>query len=128
MMYCVSSHIRYERHCPHQDDGIETGYSGFIGGLSLLRRPVGAVMLVLSLTLFGCAGGQDKGEEVTMRACRVCHGADRLCESLGKLDEKGWDEVVGRMVASGASLTTEERTLVTRWLASRKRGEKPPCP
>jgi len=63
-----------------------------------------------------------------MRVCRVCHGADRLCVGLGKLDEKGWDEVVGRMVASGASLTTEERPLVARWLASRKPGDKPPCP
>jgi len=129
MMHCVSAPSPYERHCPHQDEGMETGHSGFIGGLSLLRRPLGTAMLVLSLALFGCAGGgQDRGEEVTMRACRVCHGADRLCAGLGRLDEKGWDEVVGRMVTHGASLTAEERNLAVGWLVSRKPGDKPPCP
>ncbi|WP_164561774.1 hypothetical protein [Nitratidesulfovibrio vulgaris] len=92
-------------------------------------HPFRAVVVVLGLVLFGCAGGgQDRGEEVTMRACRVCHGADRLCAGLGRLDEKGWDEVVGRMVTHGASLTAEERNLAVGWLVSRKPGDKPPCP
>lgn len=83
-------------------------------------HPFRAVVVVLGLVLFGCAGGgQDRGEEVTMRACRDRHG---------RLDEKGWDEVVGRMVTHGASLTAEERNLAVGWLVSRKPGDKPPCP
>lgn len=82
----------------------------------------------LGTLLTGCGDKTPPGEVVTMRACRICHGADRICANIGKLDRAGWEKTVDRMIAGGANVTPEERTAVIDWLSTRKPGEKPLCP
>ncbi|GEM_PF-1189352 len=84
--------------------------------------------VTLGTLLTGCGDKTPPGEVVTMRACRICHGADRICADIGKLDRAGWEKTVDRMIAGGASVTPEERTVVIEWLSTRKPGDKPLCP
>lgn len=93
--------------------------------LTLLSLAVPAV--IVATALWGCNGKPPAGEAVVMRACRICHGADRICAQLGTLDRAGWQELVDRMVAGGAHVTPGERSEVVDWLASRKPGAIPPC-
>lgn len=85
-------------------------------------------LLVSPALLAGCGDKTPPGEAVVMRACRICHGAERICADIGKLDRAGWEKTVDRMIAGGASVTPGERTVVIDWLAARKPGDKPLCP
>lgn len=103
-----------------------------------LRQPVPRVarplpfflclVALLPTLLTGCGDNTPPGEVATMRACRICHGTDRICADIGRLDRAGWEKTVDRMIAGGASVTPEERTAVIDWLATRKPGEAPLCP
>lgn len=84
--------------------------------------------VLLPALLAGCGEKTPPGEAATMRACRICHGMDRICGDIGRLDRAGWEKTVDRMIAGGASVTPEERTAVIDWLATRKPGEAPLCP
>lgn len=85
------------------------------------------VVVACSGALGGCSSAPHPGEEPTMRACRICHGGDRMCANLGKLDKAGWEQIVDRMVAGGAYLTATERPAVVDWLVTRKAGDKLLC-
>lgn len=84
--------------------------------------------VALTTLLTGCGDKTPQGEAVVMRACRICHGTERICADIGKLDRAGWEKTVDRMIAGGASVTPEERTAVIDWLSTRKPGDKPLCP
>ena len=86
------------------------------------------VILAVTATLTGCGEKAPPGEVTVMRACRICHGADRICADIGKLDRAGWEKTVDRMIAGGANVTPEERIVVIDWLSARKPGDKPLCP
>lgn len=86
------------------------------------------LVALLPTLLTGCGDNTPPGEVATMRACRICHGTDRICADIGRLDRAGWEKTVDRMIAGGASVTPEERTAVIDWLATRKPGEAPLCP
>lgn len=87
-----------------------------------------AVILAVTATLTGCGEKTPPGEVTVMRACRICHGTDRICADIGKLDRAGWEKTVDRMIAGGANVAPEERAAVIDWLATRKPSEKPLCP
>lgn len=104
--------------------------------VQLLSPPLGrlaAYAAVLALLaspalLGGCGDKTPPGEAVVMRACRICHGAERICADIGTLDRAGWEKTVDRMIAGGANVAPNERAAVIDWLATRKPGEKPLCP
>jgi len=57
------------------------------------------------------------GRELFERSCKFCHGLDR---SLAPPREAtAWVPIVKRMVAYGAPLNAEQRSLVVRYLAAR---------
>ncbi len=101
--------------------------------LSLPLGRLAAYAAVLALLaspalLVGCGDKTPPGEAVVMRACRICHGAERICADIGKLDRAGWEKTVDRMIAGGANVAPGERAAVIDWLATRKPGDKPLCP
>jgi mono/diheme cytochrome c family protein len=57
------------------------------------------------------------GKELFEKNCRLCHGLDRSLASSH--DAAAWGQIVKRMVAYGAPLNAEQRSLVTRYLATR---------
>lgn len=100
-------------------------------GVPRFPRPLPFFLCLIGLLptlLTGCGDNTPPGEVATMRACRICHGTDRICADIGRLDRAGWEKTVDRMIAGGASVTPEERTAVIDWLATRKPGEAPLCP
>ena len=59
---------------------------------------------------------EGEGKQLTTFVCSQCHG---LRETLLLRDgEKGWEEVVNRMVLYGTQLSPSEADLVTRYLAT----------
>lgn len=105
-----------------------TGPSGWWGALPDALVCSAWLAVTLATLLTGCGDKTPPGEVATMRACRICHGADRICADIGKLDRAGWEKTVDRMIAGGASVTPEERVAVIDWLATRKPGDKTLCP
>lgn len=95
--------------------------------LSALLGPL-TLTAGLATLLTGCGDRTPPGEVVVMRACRICHGTERICADIGKLDRAGWEKTVDRMIAGGANVTPEERIVVIDWLSARKPGDKPLCP
>lgn len=97
-----------------------------------LGRPAAWVSVLALLAspalLAGCGDKTPPGEAVVMRACRICHGAERICADIGKLDRAGWEKTVDRMIAGGANIAPDERAPVIDWLATRKPGDKSLCP
>lgn len=110
--------------CPRPHTGPSRWQNALLGPLLCTA----GMAVTLTTLLTGCGDKTPPGEEVTMRACRICHGADRICADIGKLDRAGWEKTVDRMIAGGASVTPEERVAVIDWLATRKPGDKPLCP
>ncbi len=109
----------------------DTGRGGLSRRLGFLLGPLvctAGLAVALASLLTGCGDNTPPGEVATMRACRICHGTDRICADIGRLDRAGWEKTVDRMIAGGASVTPEERTAVIDWLATRKPGEAPLCP
>lgn len=106
-------------------------HTGPTQGISALLGPLvltAGLVMTLATLLAGCGDKTPPGEVVVMRACRICHGADRICADIGKLDRAGWEKTVDRMIAGGANVTPEERTVVIDWLSARNPGDKPLCP
>ena len=93
--------------------------AAWVSVLALLASPA---------LLAGCGDKTPPGEAVVMRACRICHGAERICADIGKLDRAGWEKTVDRMITGGANVGPDERAAVIDWLATRKPGDKPLCP
>jgi mono/diheme cytochrome c family protein len=57
------------------------------------------------------------GKELFERNCKLCHGLDRSLAASH--DAAAWGQIVKRMVTYGAPLNAEQRSLVTRYLATR---------
>lgn len=57
------------------------------------------------------------GKELFEKSCKLCHGLDRALAP--PRDPPGWGLLVKRMVAYGAPLNAEQRSLVVRYLATR---------
>ncbi|RXF77161.1 hypothetical protein EKK70_07930 [Desulfovibrio sp. DS-1] len=102
--------------------------SRWLGALLGPQACTVGVAMALATLLTGCGDKTPPGETVVMRACRICHGTERICADIGKLDRAGWEKTVDRMIAGGASVTPEERAAVIDWLSTRKPGDKPLCP
>jgi virginiamycin B lyase len=56
------------------------------------------------------------GKEITAKACKVCHGLNRLTRPFGH-DPDEWQMVVERMTIYGAPLTKDQVPVVTEYLS-----------
>lgn len=105
-----------------------SGSSGWLGSLFGPQILTAGLAVALAALLAGCGDKTPPGEAVVMRACRICHGTERICADIGKLDRAGWEKTVDRMIAGGANVAPNERAAVIDWLAARKPDDKPLCP
>lgn len=64
---------------------------------------------------------------IVMKDCTVCHGSQRICDSLGRKDRKEWDKTVKRMIDHGANLSPQDVPSVVDYLTGLKPGSKPVC-
>ena len=107
---------------------VANGPSRWLGALLGPLVLTAGLVMTLGTLLTGCGDKTPPGEVAVMRACRICHGTERICADIGKLDRAGWEKTVDRMIAGGANVTPEERIVVIDWLSARKPGDKPLCP
>lgn len=63
------------------------------------------------------AAAMQSGKELFEKSCKLCHGLDRTLAT--NRDASAWAQTVKRMVAYGAPLKVEQRSLVVRYLATR---------
>lgn len=66
--------------------------------------------------LFSLGASQAQAEEgdctqLLKTVCNDCHNSDRVCEKIGGTEKK-WKALLSWMVANGAELEKEERTLL----------------
>jgi hypothetical protein len=61
-----------------------------------------------------------------MAKCVSCHSNQITCLNLGK-DPAYWENVVDRMAHKGMEMTTEERAVVSEYLAGLDSGAEPVC-
>ena len=64
---------------------------------------------------------------IVMGKCTVCHGTERICNDLGRMDRKTWEKTVKRMIDHGADVSPQDIPAVAGYLASLKPGAKPVC-
>jgi cytochrome c5 len=57
-----------------------------------------------------------EGKAILETACSACHGLDQIVKNEG-LGKQGWQEIVDRMVRSGAAVKNEQVTVLTDYLA-----------
>lgn len=93
--------------------------------LALLKKHYRMVLLVTALFCCSCLQGQEErgpalpdgeGKELVTFACSQCHGLRET--QILRDGEKGWEEVVNRMVLFGAQLSPSEADAVTHYLAT----------
>ena len=65
----------------------------------------------------GAPGPAPAGEEVSNRACVVCHGPDLIEQQ--RLTPAGWAREVAKMAAWGAPVAETERAALSEYLAAR---------
>ena len=54
---------------------------------------------------------------LVLGACIPCHSAEMVAQQ--RLDRKTWETIVDRMISYGAPITTETRSLILEYLATR---------
>jgi len=90
-----------------------------------LHRRLAATVLLAALAVPAAAqqpagdpvAAMKTGKELFEKNCKLCHGLDRSLAASH--DAAAWGQIVKRMVAYGAPLNAEQRSLVTRYLATR---------
>ena len=65
--------------------------------------------------------------ELLTNKCISCHSMDRVCQKLGKKNEKRWKRTVKRMVKRGTKLTKTELKDVVICLAEQSPGTLQVC-
>ena len=80
---------------------------------------------LVGISLFFASGGaraqstelpEGPGKAIVQQSCTTCHGSELITAQRRSAD--GWDEVVNRMLANGATLTDDEHKAVVAYLAT----------
>ena len=78
------------------------------------------VLLITVIVLFsglGMATANTDGQckKLLTTICNDCHNTDRVCESMGGTEKK-WKGLIDWMIANGAELEDDEKTLLINCL------------
>jgi hypothetical protein len=80
-------------------------------------RTVAALCCTLFLTAGQSVFAADNCAELLNSKCTECHNLNRVCQKVGKKDEKRWARTISRMEKHGTKLSAAENKGILACLA-----------